>query len=286
MIYLVKRYHFDNCGLFKMAAFALMCILLLLVQWNWTTTTVWKANDNLQDQQSHIEETEESFNLQDQQQPLSKKTEKEIDIQDQKFLGNETKKEIVKPNVDKSIDTHGFWADKTAISHHVFDSNLSKALMNFFTTENVTSLIDLGAGMGDYSKEAMTLKIFTSCYDGNPATVEISGGHCATADLSKPIHFYRHDWALSLEVGEHIPREYEDIFINNLDRVNRKGVIVSWAIPKQGGRGHVNERNNSDIIDKFVKLGYAIDEKAHKILRNAANRYWFKNTLMVFRKKI
>ena len=61
---------------------------------------------------------------------------------------------------------------------------------------------------------------------------------------------------MSLEVGEHIPKEYEDIFINNLHNNNNKGIILSWAILGQGGFGHVNEQNNDYIKSKMSNLGY------------------------------
>ena len=46
---------------------------------------------------------------------------------------------------------------------------------------------------------------------------------------------------MSLEVGEHLPKEFEDIFINNLDNNNNYGIVLSWAIKGQGGYGHYNE---------------------------------------------
>ena len=58
-----------------------------------------------------------------------------------------------------------------------------------------------------------------------------------------------HDAVLSLEVGEHIPEDYEDIYLENLDRHADKIIILSWAVPEQGGFGHVNERDNGYIAD-------------------------------------
>jgi hypothetical protein len=91
---------------------------------------------------------------------------------------------------------------------------------------------------------------------------------------------------LSLEVAEHLPVQYEDIFINNLDKLNKKGIVLSWALEGQGGDGHVNEKNNNYVKEKFKKLGYLNDVNAENKLRNATtNAWWFKKTIMVFRKK-
>ncbi|KAK7004434.1 hypothetical protein BgiMline_005954, partial [Biomphalaria glabrata] len=39
------------------------------------------------------------------------------------------------------------------------------------------------------------------------------------------------DWVLSIEVGEHIPPQYEDTYLDNLARHAREGLILSWASP-------------------------------------------------------
>ena len=40
-----------------------------------------------------------------------------------------------------------------------------------------------------------------------------------------------YDWVMSLEVAEHIPQDYEAIFIDNIVRHAREGVVLSWAVP-------------------------------------------------------
>ena len=92
------------------------------------------------------------------------------------------------------------------------------------------------------------------------------------------------DWVMSLEVGEHLPCEFEDNFINNLHNNNESGIILSWAIKGQGGHGHFNEQNNNYIKSKICKLGYINDIEAEEKLRKQSHLWWFKNTIMVFRK--
>jgi len=81
-----------------------------------------------------------------------------------------------------------------------------------------------------------------------------------------------------------IPREFEDIFIDNLHRANRKGLLISWAIVGQGGSGHVNEKPIEDTIQKFVDLGYMYNKEISESLRKGAEFYWFKNTVCFFEK--
>jgi len=184
-----------------------------------------------------------------------------------------------------TVAERGFWQGLGATKGHMFDAPLAKAIVSFFQEENVGTILELGAGTGAYAKELKAAGIFISCYDGNPETQDLSEGRCGMVDLSKPLDFTKHDWTLSLEVGEHIPQEFEDIFISNLVHSNNHGLIVSWAVIGQGGTSHVNNRNNSYVRNKIVSNGYNSDFELEKTLRSAATFGWFKNTIMAFRKQ-
>ena len=183
------------------------------------------------------------------------------------------------------VNDNGFWEGEDASEHHINDQPLASYLVNFFKEEKATSIADLGAGMGDYIKIFKNNGLNASCYDGNPNTPQLTNNLCNILDLSKPHTFDKsYDWIMSLEVGEHLPKEFEDVFINNLHNNNKSGIVLSWAIIGQGGRGHINEQNNDYIKEKIMKLGYTNDIEAEQKMREAASLGWFKNTLMVFRK--
>lgn len=102
-------------------------------------------------------------------------------------------------------------------------------------------------------------------------------------DFAKPVDLgFVRDYVVSLEVGEHIPQEYESTFIQNLINAKEKGIILSWAIPNQPGRGHVNCRSNEYIRDRFHRYGLKSNYEKEDLLRNAATMDYFKNTIMVF----
>jgi tryptophanyl-tRNA synthetase len=94
-----------------------------------------------------------------------------------------------------------------------------------------------------------------------------------------------YDLVLSLEVGEHIPEEYEEVFIQNLVTHANDMLVISWGIPGQLGLGHVNCRENSYIIGKIMENGFRYDERWSGILRRTARLPWFKKTLMVFHRE-
>ena len=91
---------------------------------------------------------------------------------------------------------------------------------------------------------------------------------------------------LCLEVGEHLPKEYEDTLFNNIIRNSKSEIVVSWAIPGQTGDGHINEQSNDYVKSKMASLGYANNLEAENILRKASTLAWFKNTIMVFEPSI
>jgi hypothetical protein len=63
-------------------------------------------------------------------------------------------------------------------------------------------------------------------------------------------------------------------------------LIISWATPGQGGKGHVNEQTNEYVIDLFLTLGLEYKKEYSNYLRNSiTNCNWFKNTILVFEKE-
>jgi cyclopropane fatty-acyl-phospholipid synthase-like methyltransferase len=184
-----------------------------------------------------------------------------------------------------NIHENGFWQGLKASSQHCYDSPLAESLTHFLKIENVTSVADFGCGMGQYVKTFQQNNINAFGFDGNPNTPELSDNVCEVLDLSIPKQFDKpFDWIVSLEVGEHLPSQFEDIFLHNLHNNNKYGIILSWAIKGQGGDGHVNEQNNDYIKSKVCELGYTNDVESENKLRNDSFHWWFKKSIMVFRK--
>ncbi len=179
------------------------------------------------------------------------------------------------------VSPHGYFIGD---SEHVTDWKLADAIVDFLRKEKAQTLVDFGCGDGDYVNHFLKSGINAVGYDGNPVTEDASGGTCFVLDLSNPIDLQsRYDWVMSLEVGEHLPKQYETIFIENLIQHVKDGLILSWAVEGQGGTGHFNEQNNDYIKQIFSNLGWYNDLEAENHLRESAAIHWFKNTVMVFR---
>ena len=93
-----------------------------------------------------------------------------------------------------------------------------------------------------------------------------------------------YDWAMSIEVGEHIPREGEAAFLGHLSAHGARGAVVSWATPGQSGHHHVNCRSHDEVVSLFDALGFAWDEAATLKLRKAATVWWLQKNVYVFRR--
>jgi len=177
--------------------------------------------------------------------------------------------------------------DVSKADKHISSWELAKTL-EMIPADNL--IIDLGCGNGFYCDYLETKGYDVIAIEGTKGINEKS--------IYKPI--FRWDLTkdlilpglpvnttvLSLEVGEHIPKEYEDVFINNITK-HASRVIISWGVPGQGGDGHINERSNDYIKDKMKKKGFVFDNMMTGRLRDAvadSSLWWFKNTLMVFEK--
>jgi SAM-dependent methyltransferase len=179
------------------------------------------------------------------------------------------------------MDIRGIWTTKAEIATHEFDGNLCYTIAQLFDGD----FVDIGCGNGSYTKYMNEHDRHCVGYDGSPLTPEITGGLCSIRDFSIPVDIGQFDNVICLEVGEHIPLQYEQVFINNLCRSSRGNIILSWALIGQGGTGHVNCRDNYYVIGEMQNRGFMIDNLTTKCLRDGATLNWFKNTLMAFRWK-
>lgn len=185
------------------------------------------------------------------------------------------------------IKDNGVWVGYDADKHHCYDPSLASVLAQFLSSENAKTVVDFGCGMGDYVKFLRSQNINAIGYDGNPYTPILSRGVAKVQDLSVPFDLgVSFDWVISLEVGEHLPPQFETIFIENLINHTSNGIILSWALEDQPGYGHFNCRNNDYIKERMINYGFSNDIMSEEFLREHSSLPWFKNTIMVFRKNL
>lgn len=153
---------------------------------------------------------------------------------------------------------------------------------SIYTTFNPESIVDLGCGDGKYCKiwKDMGCKNVQG-YEGNKKCVNNST--IKFMDLTKDNDIQeKYDLLVCLEVGEHIPHQYENIFIDNILSFAEKNIVLSWAVPGQKGKGHVNCKKNEEVISIFCGLGFYYNAYISEYLRKNSKLKWFKNTIMNF----
>ena len=182
-----------------------------------------------------------------------------------------------------NIAPNGSWLCETK-EPHGFDEPLARAIVLQLKEWNVIEVADFGCGSGAYVDYLNREGITASGYDGNPNTRKFGGSLCHVQDLSVPFDAGACDTVLSLEVGEHIPQQFEGVFLDNITKHAMRYVILSW-FPRPGeGIGHVNERSNDYVKEQMAARGFkSLDNVAAK-LREASSLWWFKESTMAFQR--
>ena len=64
------------------------------------------------------------------------------------------------------------------------------------------------------------------------------------------------------------------VWVDNLARHTKEGVILSWAELGQGGHSHVNNKAEDDVITMMSKRGFKISRAEDAPLHAAPRRLW------------
>ena len=124
-------------------------------------------------------------------------------------------------------------------------------------------------------------------YDGAPFSESLSDGRVKYLDLSIPQYGLPvYDYIISMEVAEHVPAEYESIYIDNLVRHAKKGIVLSWAVPGQPGTSHVNCKSFEDVVKIMAEKGFRHDNASSNYFKEACTYHWLKKNVNLFRRKI
>ena len=188
-------------------------------------------------------------------------------------------------NIDSET---GIWSLEIAKKRHKIDKVLAKAIYACYQLP--IKAVDIGCGTGLYCSFFSALGWDIVGIEGTKGIRAIQVcDNILEMDLTKSLNAssdYVFDFALCLEVGEHIPKQHELQFINNICQMSNKHLVLSWAVPGQySASGHVNCQSNEYVISKFWEKDFRYNASKTKLLRERAKFNWFKNTLMCFEKK-
>jgi SAM-dependent methyltransferase len=152
---------------------------------------------------------------------------------------------------------------------------------------NPRSVVDVGCGIGTW------LSVFRERgvadvlgIDGSyvqPQMLLIPGECFLARDLTKPIGLGRRfDLAMSLEVGEYLPANLADSFIDQLVGLSDI-VLFSAAIPGQGGFHHINEQWQDYWRRRFEAMGYpTVDCIRHQFWQNPEVILYYSQNMFLY----
>ena len=183
------------------------------------------------------------------------------------------------------IDETGFWSD-VRVSDHTCDPGLAAWIAKYLPKDVMT--YDLGCGPGEYlarlqlagfwnlrgfEAERIVPSFYAAIQTVNLATSKLADFKCERGNV------------ITLEVAEHIPAKYQSAFLQNVNAMCLDNLVLSWALRGQGGSGHVNERNNNEVIPLVEQLGFRLRQHATDEARASVTELdWFRRTLLVFKR--
>ncbi|OJW77603.1 MAG: hypothetical protein BGO69_11935 [Bacteroidetes bacterium 46-16] len=179
------------------------------------------------------------------------------------------------------------WDLETAKTEHQFSPKLADALVGILPADKM--VLDFGCGKGSYLARLAQLGFKCIGYEGTDGIHEIADFHNIQEgiDLSKPLDVAPLNGSvLCLEVAEHIPKQYESVFLDNITGPADALLVLSWALPGQGGCGHHNEQSAEYVINTIEDRGFRYIPDSTTQLRTAGGSelWWFRKSIYVFKK--
>lgn len=178
--------------------------------------------------------------------------------------------------------TTGIWDLETSLSRggHKHDEGLVKTILELYQPPK--RMADLGCGDGWYCKQFKDagwneVHGYEGCQEVKKFNI-YDDIMIIDLSLKRYVDIY-YDFVLCIEVGEHIPKEKEQVFFDNVREFCSRHLIYSHATPGQGGRGHLNERPQEYVNEQLTKRGFIENTDISKYLHEKATLKWLKRTV-------
>jgi tryptophanyl-tRNA synthetase len=169
---------------------------------------------------------------------------------------------------------------------HVDCNELSNWLVSFFKNNEQKLIYDFGCGNAYYLTQLYNNGIKNVVGIEPESPTKNTKFQILPYNLAFELPLTEQGTVISFEVAEHIPEKYQDAFIENITKLCNDYLIISWAIVGQPGIGHVNCKNNEDVILLFEEKGFIFQKELTESIRKCPTGMfqYFKNTLMIFKK--
>lgn len=188
----------------------------------------------------------------------------------------------------KSVHETGYWFSSftSHVNSHVHCHDLAKWLIDFLSEHKDKVIYDFGCGDAFYLQELYSNDIKNVIGIEPESPCKNHSFEILPHNLAFELPLTKTGIVISLEVGEHIPEKYQNTFIDNITKLCDSYLILSWAIVDQPGIGHVNCKNNPDVIKLLEQKGFTYLPEFTEIARSHPEQTcdYYKQTLMIFKK--
>lgn len=171
-----------------------------------------------------------------------------------------------------------------------FSPNLANLLSK--TLDKSLPVYDFGCGIGNYVAHLEKNDFMAVGIEGHPQARSVAvTPNVLSIDLSEPLPAWMIGMqcgsVVSIEVGEHIPKEKTDTFLRNLNTMCSQTLILTWAVKGQGGHKHINEMDADELVPKVESMGFKLQEEKTKEWRELAGMdlHWFKRSIYCFERE-
>jgi len=174
------------------------------------------------------------------------------------------------------IGATGIWSEEEQ-SAHIFSYGVAR-----WVAKNTTgTILDLGCGNGTYSTYFKEVGRNAWAVDGFGKI-----GVDQVQDLTSKFDYFEYANVFCLEVFEHIPKELEGAFVDNIVNNCFGKLIISVAHEGQQGLGHVNCRPDWYVKELFEGKGFKFEKELTESIRQQPEGYvaYLKENLFVFTK--
>lgn len=167
------------------------------------------------------------------------------------------------------------------------ESSAQVVLSLLYSVYSPASVVDIGCGSGTWLARAGALGSTTlTGYDGpwvDTSRLRSEAIQFNAVDLSiEAVNPSRHDLAVSVEFGEHLPEARSRVLVDALCGASDV-IVFSAATPGQGGVHHVNEQPQSYWLAQFDERGYEpYDVFRPTIWHNTSVKWWYRQNIMLY----
>jgi hypothetical protein len=182
-----------------------------------------------------------------------------------------------------SSNNNGIWNQWQADCYHQSSPKLADFLSTILPKDQF--VLDFGCGNAFYISELEKKGFKCAGVEGFQLN-NFLHDNIIIKDISQPVNLEIIGSVISLEVGEHLPKESEQIFLDNITKHSSGIVVLSWALPGQPGVGHINCQPQDYIIEEMERRNFIFSPFTTKDARKNIddNTDWFRRTLLIFKK--